>query len=108
MSWDVRLVDGCGELCGVPHFSGGGTYPLGGSDGAELNVTYNYGAKFNFGELNGHQAKDTIPMLEQVVDKLGSTPTSDYWEPTNGNVGRAALRLLTWAKLHPDAKWEVV
>jgi hypothetical protein len=107
VSWDIALRDASGDVVGVPRFTDGGTFPLGGSEVAELNVTYNYGKLFSFGDLHGCIAKDTIPVLEGVVERCGATPSSDYWECTKGNVGRAALRLLTWAKLHPLATWEV-
>ena len=43
MSYDVRLVDEKGESVTVPRHEDGGTRIVGGTEKAELNITYNYG-----------------------------------------------------------------
>ena len=118
ISYDVYLRHENGETCEVPRVEEGGTFVFGGSTEAELNVTYNYGecyhlvpirygVSFSIKFLDGMQAKNVIPILEHVVEVLGDKPYPDYWAPTPGNAGHAAAILLKWARLHPDATFEV-
>jgi hypothetical protein len=129
MSYDVYLRHESGKTCTVPPFDEGGTRVLGGSDEAELNVTYNYGEcyrlvppisgiifngivfneiPFGISLLDQKLARDVIPILEHVVAFLGDHPyTTDYWAPTPGNAGHAVAILLAWARLYPDARFEV-
>ena len=120
MSWWVSLEDENGRSLSVPRHTEGGTFVLGGTDEAELNVTYNYSARFREAwpeELRGHGAltqmlngltgADTIPLLEQAVAKLGTDRSADYWEPSAGNAGAALDTLLSWARTHPQGRWRV-
>ncbi len=108
MSWWVYLCDKDSRAMTVDLHQDGGSYVLGGTDEAELNVTYNYGKHFAFrDELHGKVAKDTIPILKAAVQRLGTVRDPDYWEPTPGNAGYACAILLRWAVQHPDAVWEV-
>ena len=109
MSYDVYLLKNKeGEPLKVPRFEEGGTYAVGGINEAHLNVTYNYSKLFSVSEeLDGKTAEDTIPILEKAVFKFGTVRTKDYWEPSPGNVGYACNILLGWARLYPDAIWEV-
>lgn len=43
MSYDVTFLDADDRPCVVPDHTEGGTYALGGTTEATLNVTYNYG-----------------------------------------------------------------
>lgn len=105
MSWDVYLR---GDDVKVPHHEDGGTYQLGGTSRPWLNVTYNYGKHFHFGEqLHMQRAGDTIEILEKRVRKLGTVRDPNYWNPTEGNVGYACSILLNWAIANPDAIWDV-
>ncbi len=114
MSYDVGLYNG-GELVAVSRHSEGGTYVVGGTDGAELNVTYNYCGYYreflDTGDglywLHGKKAKDTVIRLEGAVAALGTERDRDYWKATLGNAGYALSILLGWAKQHPDAVWSV-
>ena len=110
MSWDVYLGSGVK----VDQHEDGGTYVLGGTDRAELNVTYNYGQVYReaighnlIDWLDGERAGDTITLLREVVDNLGTERDDDYWAPTPGNAGYAASILLRWAEQHPDEAWAV-
>ena len=98
----------------VDQHSEGGTYVLGGTIDAELNVTYNYsvhirsamhpdGLRF----LHERQAAEAIPFLERAVASLGTERDPDYWAPTAGNAGYALNILLTWARKHPDGVFRV-
>lgn len=113
MSWDVSLLDEQNHPVTVSLHEDGGTYPVGGTTEAKLNITYNYGALlektlgFHFGELHGRQAQDMIKPLRKAVAILGIYPSDNYWEPTPGNAGIALARLLQWAEQYPNARFEV-
>jgi len=93
----------------------GGTYALGGTDRAELNITYNYSKHFyswldtkdGLRWLDNKTAKQTIKQLEIAVHNLGTKRTLNYWDNTPGNAGYALSILLFWARKHPRAKWVV-
>jgi hypothetical protein len=101
------------ESVPVEHFTDGGTYPIGGTDRAELNVTYNYGEhiwKYLDGGLraiHGKRAGDFIETLERAVAELGTERDHDYWAATPGNAGHALNIMLAWSKQYPDAIWSV-
>lgn len=116
MSWWVSLEDRTGEprvVAVAPHREGG-TYVLGGTAGASLNITYNYGVHYHRllpggleAYLNERQAADATEVLEQAVNALGTDRADDYWAPTPGNAGFALSILLSWAKQHPSAVFRV-
>ncbi len=113
MSYDISLVKD-GKTVTVESHEEGGTYALGGSDGANLNVTYNYCRHFyehldkkkGIRWLYGKKARDTIKRLEKSVKELGVEKDDNYWKSTSGNAGYALSILLKWAKQHPEAIWE--
>lgn len=111
--WDGPCSVPCYPTVKVPRFTDGGTYPVGGTTEAELNITYNYGKYYwlcfegGLRWLHGKQAGVTIERLERAVRLLGTTQDFDYWKPTPGNCGHALNILLGWARLHPNAVWEV-
>ena len=122
MSWWVSLRDAAGNVVSIEDsFEEGGTYILGGSTEADLNVTYNYGAHFEtvFGSkgledpkrgirtLIGMTGANAAPLLEKAVATLGTKVSKDYWEPSEGNAGYALSILLRWARQHPGAVFEV-
>jgi hypothetical protein len=108
MSWWISLeCEACGSTVKVESHSEGGTYCVGGTDRADLNVTYNYGGHFPFKSLHEKMAKETIDMLEEAVERLGIERDQDYWAKTPGNAGYACSILLGWAKQHPEAIWRV-
>jgi len=110
MSYDLGLYINS-EPVEVSLFKEGGTYVLGGSDRAELNVTYNYGHWYykclsprkGLRWLYGKKAKDCIKRLEKAVKALGTKRNNDYWKDTKGNAGYALNILLKWAKQYPNA-----
>jgi hypothetical protein len=113
MSWDVYLEDPIGVVQ-VSRHEEGGTYALGGTSQAGLNVTYNYGAAFHeaFGTdlrefLDGRRARDVIEPLRLAVAKLGTQRDPDYWQATRGNAGHALSILLAWAEQYPAATFRV-
>lgn len=109
----------CGKPCypkvEVVRHSDGGTYVLGGTDEAELNVTYNYSPFYyraldnekGLESLDGQKAKDVLQKLVSAVDALGTKRDKDYWSATPGNAGYALSILAAWAKQHPEAVFKV-
>lgn len=115
MSFWVSLSDENDDLVFVDLHAEGGTYAIGGTDQADINVTYNY-AKFYFKHLDEEkglrwlhekQAKDTLERLEKAVEILGTKQETDYWAATEGNAGHALNVLVGWAKQHPEGVWRV-
>lgn len=118
----------------TPHQMAGGTYAVGGTTEAWLNVTYNYAQWYykdgvfpDNGEDNsgirsiyGLSGADSIPVLEHAIKALESM-TEDltekeiqeykdggaggYWTPTRANAIRPLYQLLAMAKMRPDAEW---
>ena len=110
MSYWVYLTYDNGTVPVEPH-SEGGTYAMGGTSKAEINVTYNYSRVypeyFSLRDLDGKTAAETELILAKAVDELGTERDEDYWNPTPGNAGYALNILLGWARQHPKAKWIV-
>lgn len=110
MSYDVHMCDSSGELLAVDRFEDGGTYCVGGTSDASLNITYNYARLFRLALdreqgirwLYGKTGAETIGRLRAAVEALGTRRDDDYWKPTDGNAGAALARLLSWAEQHPD------
>lgn len=96
-----------------PHQMRGGTYMVGGTTRAWLNITYNYGRHFRrlLGEkgirsIYGMTGAESIPVLEGAASKLADDVSDDYWEPTEGNAKRALLQLAALARMRPDGIWD--
>ncbi len=113
MSYDINLCYP-DALAQVDNHEDGGTYALGGTTDAWLNVTYNY-ASFYYEHLDkelgirwlyGKKAKDTLDRLQNAVEALGTDRHPDYWKSTPGNAGYALAILLSWAHQHPEAEWD--
>lgn len=117
MSYDIRLAaaDGSVVLLEEPHQLTGGTYCMGGTPEAWLNVTYNYAPHYyrvldaakGIRRLYGMTAAASIPWLQRGIDALGQDVHPDYWQPTEGNARAALVDLQQLAKLAPpDSVWE--
>jgi hypothetical protein len=116
MSYDIMLVDPVTKLVlelENPHHMKGGTYRLGGTTDASLNVTYNYGAilrkvldpEEGIRALYGKTGAETIPMLNAAAAQLADDVADDYWEATEGNVKSVLLQLKALAAMRPDGVW---
>lgn len=116
MSYDIYLHDpvtgGRLEL-DSPHRLTGGTYAMGGTTEAWLNVTYNYAPHFyrTLGEkgirtIYGMTGAASLPLLREAAEKLSNETDPDYWKPTEGNAKRALLQLAALAELRPDGVWD--
>lgn len=111
MSYDLGLYYPNETPAMVARHKDGGTYRLGGSGDAELNITYNYSPHYykwldpekGLRWLYGQKAQDCIERLEFAVTALGVERDNDYWKATEGNAGYALSILLSWARQHPGA-----
>ena len=109
MSYDIRIkrYDGTAVQLRERHNCTGGTYALGGTCEAWLNVTYNYSAIFHrlLGEkgirtIYGMNIKTARPVLESAIVKLGNVkPDADYWKACDGNAKKALQDLVTLTDL---------
>jgi hypothetical protein len=116
MSYDIELVDPVTKSVlqlDLPHHMRGGTYAVGGTTDASLNITFNYSKHFyavvdsenGIRGLYGKSGAESIPMLNAAIDKLGDDVSQDYWEPTEGNAKRALKQLKALAQMRPDGVW---
>ncbi len=134
MSYDIYLNDpvtGDTLELSEPHFMRGGTYAVGGTPKAHLNVTYNYARHFYqvFEELPaprplapewlhkqgepvggirtiyGLAGAESLIVLDRAIARLKDDVTDDYWEATEGNAKRALIQLRALATMRPDGIW---
>lgn len=116
MSYDLYIRDDdTGEVLEAdkPHGVAGGTYAMGGTTKAWINVTYNYAPRFYrvLGEqgiraVYGMNARESIAVLKAAADKLSGSSDADYWESTEGNAKAALLNMVRLAEMFPDGVWE--
>lgn len=133
MSYDISLrepVTGEQVYFDEPHQMTGGTYAIGGTREAWLNITYNYAHWYYregvFGEdgirtIYGMSGADSIPVLEKAIKSLENTidglpeekikeyeeqGVKGYWFPSKENAIKPLYQLLAMAKMRPDAVWE--
>lgn len=116
MSYDIELQDPVtGEVLQLdsPQHMKGGTYAVGGTLSADLNIAYNYAGIFVevLGErgirtIYGKTGAESIPILKQAIDQLGDDVDNDYWKATEGNAKRALNMLLAFAKMRSDGVWD--
>ena len=115
MSYDITLNDPVtGEVIefDYPHQIRGGTYAMGGTTEAWINVTYNYSKHYYrvLGEkgirsIYGKTGAESIPMLESAIAALGDDVSDNYWDATEGNAKKALYGLLAFARMRPDGVW---
>jgi hypothetical protein len=137
MSYDIRLVDPVTRdtlQLDTPHHMRGGTYAVGGTTEAHLNVTYNYAPHFRrvfepveirlhapdwmrdlrhiqplahgIRTIYGLTGAKSLPLLDAAIAKLADDVDPDYWKATEGNAKRALLQLRALAAMRPDGLWE--
>jgi hypothetical protein len=121
MSYDLYLKDPVSKetihLDDVHHMRGG-TYAIGGTTEAHLNVTYNYakhyyrvfneaaGLESGIRSIYGMSGAESVPVLQKAAALLGDDVHDDYWTPTEGNAKRALFQLIALAKMRPDGIWD--
>lgn len=137
MSYDITLNDTVSKETiefESKHLISGGTYAVGGTSEAWLNITYNYadwyymdgvfheigGDKLGIRTIYGMTGAESIPVLKNAIMELENSnkELSDeeikeyekqgakgYWIPTKENAIRPLYGLLAFAKLRPDGVW---
>lgn len=115
MSYDIDLIDPITKKViqlDAPHQMKGGTYAIGGTCDASLNVTYNYSPHYYrlMGEkgirsLYGLTGAQSLPILQAAIDQLDDDVDDDYWQATEGNAKRALAQLKALAEMRPDGIW---
>lgn len=111
MSYDIFFKDKKGKTIAFkePKDIRGGTYQMGGTTEAWLNITYNYSKHFygfwkdGIRSLYGKTAIEVIEEIEKVLPKLKDDISNDYWEATDGNVKKSLKNLLELAKSCPKS-----
>ena len=117
MSYDIKLCDPITKKViefANNHYLTGGTYAIGGTNEAWLNITYNYSPHFyrlideekGIRAIYGMTGAQSIKILNEAVSKLGDDTCSNYWEPTEGNAKTALLKLIALAEMRPDGIWD--
>lgn len=115
MSYDISLIDPITqeilELDFI-HDIKGGTYAIGGTNLATINITWNYAPIFykvlgkkGIRTIYGKTGKDSIPIINTAMKKLNDDIDLDYWKPTEGNVKQALKDLLFFAQQKPNGVW---
>ena len=113
MSWWVSITDPeTDQYMVVKPFSEGGTYDMGGSSDADLNITYNYSPHYyrvldledGLRGLNGKDAAFALPVLRKGIESLEEDVADDYWAPTEGNARRALVTLAEWCQQAVNAE----
>lgn len=117
MSYDLSLthpVTGDDLVLDSPHQMKGGTFAIGGTTDASLNITYNY-AKFYYNVLDedlgirvlyGKTGAQSIPILQKGIAALGDDVDENYWKDTEGNAKAALIQVLALAEMRPDGVWK--
>lgn len=120
MGYELRLNDSGLPVKVNPH-AAGVTVEADGSDEAVLSVSSNWaGLKgqprqpgdvvVNLRRLHGQSGRASVEWLELLQQEhfvLGEGD-GDPWNPSPENLRDLVGRLLSWARLAPDAEWEVL
>lgn len=116
MSYNINLREPVTEdtiVFDKKHQIIGGTYAIGGTSEAWLNITYNYSDYFYkiLGEkgirtIYGMTGAESIPILKDAISKLKDDVDPDYWKATEGNAKKALCGLLAFAQMRPDGIWD--
>mgnify|MGYP001161874989 FL=1 len=117
MSYDIYLKEPISKETihfEEKHYLTGGTYAMGGTNEAWLNITYNYGEHYyqlldkekGIRFIYGMTGAESIPVLKETISKLKDDVVDDYWKPTEGNAKLALLKLLALAQMRPDGIWD--
>jgi hypothetical protein len=117
LSYDIYLKDPTtGETIELdePHQLRGGTYCVGGTTEATLNVTYNYAKHYYrvMGEkgirgIYGLTGEQSIPCAGDRRRSAGRRPeAATTGQPTEGNAREALMDLLALARMAPHGIWD--
>ena len=124
MNYDIAIIEPSnGQTLKLPHRHQlrGGTFAIGGTDHAELNVTYNYAKIFQeaFKDPDGiktlamRNVLTGLLLLQNAIANLSGMPDDDYWKATPGNARKALCELAALGNMvlatgkNDDAVWEI-
>lgn len=97
----------CGDdVCPTGNHAEGAIYRVGGTPECDLKITGNYTRVFNIHQVDGMTGAESLPLLTEAIDQLGTEQDDNYWTPTPGNVGYTLSILAGWATEHPEGVWE--
>lgn len=137
MSYDITLNDPISKKTiefESEHLIVGGTYAIGGTSEAWLNITYNYagwyymdgvfpeteGDNRGIRTIYGMTGAESIPVLKNAIAALENSNkeitdeelkeyeehgADGYWIPTKENAIRPLYSLLAFAQFRPDGVW---
>lgn len=115
MSYDIEIIDpNTRERIEFdePLDIRGGTYQLGGTTTAWLNITYNYSPFFCdiFGEngirtIYGMNVRESMPLLLDAMLNLKGNPAECYWDATEGNARAAIMELMMLGMRALEGEW---
>jgi len=136
LSYDISLCDPVTKETlelDAPHQIKGGTYAMGGTTEAWLNITWNnsrwYRMDSVFPKRNdqsgirsiyGMTGAESIPVLKSAIAALENSDqelseeeqaeykrqgTTGYWIPTKANAIKPLYGLLAFAQMRPDGVW---
>jgi hypothetical protein len=121
MSYDLCLCDPVTSerlVLDQPHHMRGGTYQIGGTTRASMNITYNYAdhlyrvlpdpgptGQEGIRSIYGLSGAEAIPILEGAISLLGDDVDPDYWKSTEGNTKSALTKVLALSRMRPDGVW---
>jgi hypothetical protein len=124
MSYDIYIVSANGDdvLFREKHTINGGTYEVGGTNDAHLNVTFNYAPIFKevldpelgIKILNDMDINESLQLLDDANRSLSGTPDNDYWKCTEGNVKKVIQDLIKMAEMamyefpEIEMKWKIL
>lgn len=117
MSYDINLIDPVTKEVielDEKHDMRGGTYAVGGTRDAHLNITWNYGKYYyrlidkdkGIRYIYGMTGAESIPVLDKAISQLGDDVDKNYWKVTEGNAKQALFQLKALAQMRPDGIWE--
>lgn len=139
MSYDITLNDPVTKepiQLDAPHQMQGGTYAVGGTTEAWLNITWNYAdwyyragvfaptreeSKGIIRTIYGMSGAQSIPVLQKAIKTLESLTedisdekrqqceaqgATGYWMPTRQNAIKPLYQLLALAQMRPDGVWD--
>lgn len=138
MSYDITLNDPVTKepiQLDAPHQMQGGTYAVGGTTEAWLNITWNYNDWYyhagvfastrevskGIRTIYGMTGAESIPVLKKAIKVLESMKedisderrrkceeqgATGYWMPTRINAIRPLYQLLALAQMRPDGVWD--
>lgn len=121
MSYDIELCDPVTKevlTLDAPHDMRGGTYAIGGTTEAWLNITYNYGKFYRehcptegLRSIYGMTGAESIPYLQSMIATIQRNhpdceTSPDYWAAVPGNAIKPLHQLIALARLRPDGVWK--